>query len=255
MLCDARRVIFPVPVILNRFTAVLLVFSFGILLLAPSIRLGHQYHDHQFAIESGSTLHYCKVLHVIGKGFQFSTAELGVSNLTSLEHTGDLNLMTLIKELYSLVHLSRKIVFRNSRTDLYTLYVKLFAFLVLAQLAFEVLVLPVVDDLADGGSGGVGNHNEVEPIVFGHRQRLPTLHDSKLLALWADHSDVSILQHATVDFWAWLLSWGSSKSCYVLSPVELLGFSPTLEYILACSHPQSRRNFPRATLKWEYQPY
>jgi len=31
LLCDFRRVIFPVPVILNRFAAVLFVFSFGIL--------------------------------------------------------------------------------------------------------------------------------------------------------------------------------------------------------------------------------
>ncbi len=55
LLNDFRRVILPVPVILNRLTAVLFVLIFGIFLLTNP-RLRKEHHDHHAPVQSWYSL-------------------------------------------------------------------------------------------------------------------------------------------------------------------------------------------------------
>src|SRR5579862_4173897 len=65
LLCDRRRVIFPVPVTLNRFAAVLFVFNFGILLFTYYLWFRREHHDHQPAFHRRRSLHHGEVFHFL----------------------------------------------------------------------------------------------------------------------------------------------------------------------------------------------
>ena len=121
-------------------------------------------------------------------------------------------------------------MFSNSRTDLYTLYLLLFALLIFPLLAFQVFVLSVVDNLAYGWLGSRRNKHEVEPLVSSHLESLAALHDSKLLTFRANDSNVAILQNSLIDLRTGLGARRPSKSCYVVSP-RMFAFVDSLVYL------------------------
>jgi len=65
----------------------------------------------------------------------------------------------------------------DSRTDLYTLNFLLLALLIFAELPFEVLMLPIVDNLDHRRLSGWRNHHQVEPFISRLIKGLATLHD------------------------------------------------------------------------------
>lgn len=147
------RVIFPVPVILNRLTVVLFVRIFGIFLLREAwLRVHH--HNHQATVQSRYPLDHAKFTNLLRKHVELSPTEFGVGDFAGLEHAGHFDLMPLFKKLNSFLDVKGEIVFCDARTDLYTFNFLLLALLILSLLAFEVLVLPEVDDSADRRLGG-----------------------------------------------------------------------------------------------------
>jgi hypothetical protein len=212
----ARRVIFPVPVILNRFTAVLFVLIFGIFLLGSWLRDEH--HDHHSAIKGRRTFDRCKVHDRLRKLVQLLSAQFGVRDLASLEDARDFDLVALFQEASSLSHTRQQVMLGDTRTDLYTLNFLLLALLVLTQLPFEVFVLTVVDNLAHGGLGGRRDHHQIEPLLSGGTQGLTALHDAQLSTIGIDDSNISEAQNALVYGRARIWAGVSSKSCYLLSP-------------------------------------
>lgn len=191
LLCVLRRVIFPVPVILNRFAAVLLVLIFGIALLLRRGRLWNQDHDHHASIQRRDPLNGPEIRHRFRELFQLLPAQLGVRDLARLEHAGDLDLVALAEELPRLDDAGLQVVLRNSRTDLYTLNFLLLALLVLALLPFQVLMLAIVDDLAHRRLGRRRNHDEVKPLLAGDAQSLPALENAQLGAIGVDDAYVA----------------------------------------------------------------
>ena len=243
LLCDFRRVIFPVPVTLNRLTAVLFVFSltfFAIFLLQS--RLWRKHHDHQAPIQCRSSFHGRHIDTFLGKHVEFFASQFGVRDFSRFKHTGDFHLMSFFQKSLALLNLEREVVLSDSRTDLYTLYFRLFALFILALLAFQILVLAVIDDSGNGWNGGSGDEDEVEPFIFRDLQRLSALHDSQLFAFGADHSDVAELQDPLVNIGARFRARRAPKSCYVQSPRMSSMFCSTLKYSL---HLETRQGIRR----------
>jgi hypothetical protein len=172
-----RLVIFPLPVILNRFDADLFVRIFGIFFLAH-VWLWIEHHDHQASVQSRNAF-YCPVIDaLLCEQVQFLAPKLRVRDFTSLEHAGHFDLVPLFHELLGFLDLKRKIVFSDPRTDLYTLYLGLLALLILPLLALQVFILAIIDDLGNRRIGRRGDENEVEAFVFGNLQRLAALKDA-----------------------------------------------------------------------------
>lgn len=215
LLCVRRRVIFPDPVILNLFAAVLLVFSFGTFLsLWLCSRFRHEDHRHQLAIQSGRPLDGADVFKFLGDSIELSSTDLGVRDLASAELADESDLVAVFQEPPSLLHVERDVVLSNSRTDLYTLYVLRFALPFFLALALFVLEVAVIDDLADRGLRMGGDQNQVEALFAGHIQSLSGLHDAQLRPIGADHSNVAEAQNALVGQGAGVPRRFSSKAGY-----------------------------------------
>lgn len=183
MLYDFRRVIFPDPVTLNRFAAVLLVFSFGIFLLSSRLRLRKEHHDHQASVQRWRSFDAGDVRKGLGHQHQFSSAELTVRDLAGAELARDLDLVAVFQELPSLFRLEAEIMLRDARAYLYTLYVLLFFLPLALTLLHVVLEFAVIDDPTNRGNGRGGYHHQVEAFLFGDVEGLPRLKYSELLAV------------------------------------------------------------------------
>jgi len=109
LLNDFRRVIFPVPVILNRLTAVLFVLIFGIFLLA-GVRLRHEHHYHEAPIQGWRPLNGSVLDDMLREGVELFLAQLRVRDLTSLEHARHFDLMPFAKEFDRLADVGLQIV-------------------------------------------------------------------------------------------------------------------------------------------------
>ena len=218
LLCDFRRVIFPVPVILNRLAAVLFVFSFGILLLSYGVWAWDQNHDHQLAVQSGRSLDSRVIRDCSGHALQLLSADFGVRDFTRSKLASDFDLVPLSEELNRVLQEKRYIMLRDARTDLYTLYLGLFFLGLPRLLARQVLVLAVIQDLTDGWLGTGRDHHEVKALLLRMGQSLPALQNAKLFAVGVDHAHVAKSQNAFVHWGARIWAGVSPKSSYVLSP-------------------------------------
>ena len=99
LLYDFRRVIFPDPVTLNRFEAVLFVFSFdffGMLFLRSRLRPRHEHHDHQAAVQSWSPLDRRDVGQKFGHMIELFSPEIRVRDLAGPELAGHLDLVAVL---------------------------------------------------------------------------------------------------------------------------------------------------------------
>ena len=202
MLCDFRRVIFPDPVTLNRFAAVLFVFSFelfDILFLRHRMRPRHEHHDHQAAIQRWSPLDRRDVGQKFGHMIELISPEYRVRDLPGPELAGHLDLIPFFQELPSLSSLEAEIMLRDARAYLYTLYVLLLFLPFPLPLLHFVLVLAVIDDPDDRRLSGGRDHHQVEALFFGDRKSLAGLENAELLAVGADDAYVSKSEAALVD--------------------------------------------------------
>lgn len=217
MLCDFRRTILPVPVILNRLAAVLLVLIFGIL-LGSSVRFGHEHHDHELSVQRRNSFDHGHLARLCRKEVQLLPAQLGVRDLSRLEYTAYFDLVTLAQEANRVLDQKGKVVFCDPRTDLYTLNLLTLAFLIAVLLLGQVFELAVVDDLADRRLGGRRYHYKVKSPFPCQVEGLPTLKYPKLVAVVANDPYVSNAQNAFVNKGARIWPGVSSKACYVVSP-------------------------------------
>jgi hypothetical protein len=144
-----------------------------------------------------------------------------VSDLTSFKHARDFHLPALFQELDGFADVSLNIVFSDTRTNLYTLYILLLALLIAALLPFQILMLTVVNNSADWGLGGWADHHKIQTFILRHRKSHPALQNSKLRTVGSDHADVPVLQNASINFWPRFGAWWSSKACYVWLPLLL----------------------------------
>src|SRR5689334_15540868 len=100
-----------------------------------------------------------------------------MGHLASLEHAGHFDLVPFFQESDRVPDQEAKIVLCDARTDLYTLNFLLLALLILSELALQILVLAVVDDLDHWRLGGWRDHHQIEPFISRDVQGLATLHD------------------------------------------------------------------------------
>jgi len=177
LLNDFRRVIFPVPVILNRLTAVLFVLIFGIFLLC-GVRFWGEHHYHKAPIQGWRPLHRSKFDNRFREQVKLLLAQFRVRDLARFEHARHLDFAAFFQESDCLGNVGLQIVLGNTRTDLYTLNFLLFALFIFALLALQVLVLSVVDDSTDRGLGCGTDHDEIKALFFGEGESLTALHDS-----------------------------------------------------------------------------
>lgn len=217
MLWDLRRVIFPEPVILNRFAAVLFVFSFGIF-LGSRIGLGIQHHDHLPSVQRGRAFHDGDVGYLATEVIQFFAAKLRVRNLASLEHADHADLVALFQELDGVPNEVLEVVLRNSRANLYTLNFLLFFLRLLILLLRQVLIAPKINDLADRRLGGGGDHDKVESLFSGDVESLAALQNSELRSVGSNDPHISKSEHTLVDGGPWIRARVSSISSYLWSP-------------------------------------
>ena len=219
-----RRVIFPVPVILNRFAAVLFVLIFGIFLLLSSGRwLSEQNHGHHSSFHLRSAFDDRDICHKFSEPVQLLPPEFRVSDLTGPEHTRHFNFVALSNELPCFSDTSLDVVFRNTRTNLYTLYFLLGLLFVISQFRFQVFMLAVVDDSTYRWVSIWGNHHKVKALFSGQCERGSTLHDAKLLVISINHTNFAEPEHTLVDGRTRIGSIVSSKSLDVRNLVPIVG--------------------------------
>jgi len=254
LLCDFRRVIFPVPVILNRFAAVLLVLIFG-MLLSADIGLRQQDHDHELSVQDRYPLRRREIFDLVQELVELLPSEFRVGDFASLKLAGDLNLVPFLEEPNGIPDKKRHVVIRDSRADLYTFKLLLFALLILAELALKVLKLSVVDDLANGRLGSGGNNHEVQPFVPCDLERLPALHDSKLVTFGSDDADVSVFEHPLVYLRARFGTGRSMKSRYVGSPLGSPGWRLALSISRLILTVNPDESFASPAMLGTYAPY
>lgn len=114
-----RRVIFPVPVILNLFAADLFVLIFGIFFLHS--RLWHQHHDHLAPVQIGRSFDLSDLANQFGKMLKAGFAVLGVSEFALPKHAGHFDFVAVLEKLDCVSRQVTHIVFCDTRTYLYTL--------------------------------------------------------------------------------------------------------------------------------------
>ena len=223
MLCDFRRVIFPDPVTLNRFEAVLFVFSFDffdIFLLRSRMRPRHEHHDHQAAIQRWCPLDRRDVGQEFGHMIELISPEHRVRDLPGPELAGHLDLIPFFQELPSFSSLEAEIMLRDPRAYLYTLYVLLFFLPFPLPLLHFVLVLAMIDDPADRRLGGRRDHHQVEALLLGNVQGLAGLEYAKLGSVGANDAYVAESKTALVNQWTRFGARVSPKSSYLSSPSD-----------------------------------
>lgn len=221
MLCELRRRIFPDPVTLNRFAAVLFVFSFDffdILLLRSRMRPRHEHHDHQAAIQSRSPLDRRDVGQQLGHVVEFLSPELRVRDLAGPELAGHLDLIPIFQELPSLSSLEAEIMLRDARAYLYTLNFLLFFLPFPLPLLHLVLVFAMIDDPANRRLSGGRDHHQVEALFLSDIQGLAGLENAELPSVGAYNAYVAESETALVDQWTRFGAWVSPKSSYLSSP-------------------------------------
>lgn len=199
MLCDFRRVILPDPVTLNRFAAVLFVFSFAIFLFSGRLRLRDEHHDHQAPVHGRRALDGGDVGKLFGHRFELLPTQFRVRDFSRPELAGHLDLVAVFQELASFLRLEAEIMRRNSRTDLYTLYVLLFFLRLPLPVLHFVLIFAVIDDPANRRLSGGRNHHQVKTFLLGDVESLTGLQDSKLLSVGIDHPYITKAQAALID--------------------------------------------------------
>lgn len=165
-----RLVILPVPVILNRFAAVLFVLIFGMAFLGTWFR--EQDHYHLLPFENRWPFDDCRFAECFCESIHLVQADLGVGNFPGSKLACHAYLVPFSEELPRIFEQGLHVIFRNTRTHLYTLYILSFALSFLLALLGLVFMLAVVNDFGDWWVRSCGDHDEVEPLLFGHGKRL-----------------------------------------------------------------------------------
>ncbi len=146
-------------------------------------------------------------------------SKLRVRDFTRLKHASNLDLIALVQEVPGAVDIGLQVVIRNTRTNLYTLYLLLRFLFVLAELAFEVFVPTEVNDFAHRRVGIGGDHYQVQALFAGERQSRTALNYAKLGAISIDDSNLAKTKDAFVYGGARIGAFVvSSKSCYLCVP-------------------------------------
>lgn len=130
---------------------------------------------------------------------QLALPDLRMRHLASLELASDLDLVPFLEEPPRVLQQMRNIMFRDSRADLYTLYVLRFALVLLLPPVLLVFELAVIDDPANGRVRRCGNENEVEGLFLGHRKGFAGIDDSDLAAVGCDQAHLAESEHPLVD--------------------------------------------------------
>ncbi len=147
------------------------------------------------------TLHGRQMLDRCGDLREFLPTKLRVRNFSRLELTGDTHLVSVLQESDGVPGHVRKVVIRDSRADLYTLYVLLLALMLTLAPLQLVLIAAVVDDPANRGIGGLGYKDEVQAMVFCHGESFSRGGNSDLLALRVNQPDFAESKETLVDHW------------------------------------------------------
>jgi len=121
LLFDFRRVIFPDPVTLNLFAAVLFVLIFGILLLSHHTRPRLKNHDHQLAVQTRRSFHGADIVQFLGERVHFAKTDFRVGDFSGSELTCHFDLVSLFDELSRVAREGGQVIFSRARTHLYTL--------------------------------------------------------------------------------------------------------------------------------------
>lgn len=145
------------------------------------------------------SLDHCEIRHHICHRLQLPLPDFGVGHLASLELARDLDLVPFLEKTTRVLQEMRNIVFRDSRTDLYTLNFLLFALVFLLFSVLVVLEFAVIDDPADRRIGSGGDQNQVETLLLGHAERLPGTHDANLFAVGRDEANFAEPQDSLID--------------------------------------------------------
>jgi len=99
-----------------------------------------------------------------------------VRDLTRLKHASDLDFVSLGQKVPGAVDVGLQVVIRNTRTNLYTLYFLLRFLFVFSELGFQVFVLAMINDLANGWLSVRRDHHQVKALFAGERERSTALH-------------------------------------------------------------------------------
>src|SRR5215470_9475751 len=190
------RTSLPDAVRFRRLRAPRLVFIFGMSSSSswPSVlSLGAQ-HDMQHApFHAGVVFGDRDILHRLHHLLQHLPAELGVRHLAPFEADGDLGLVALLEEPAHVLQLEVEVVLLGFGAHFH--FLDLDRRLLLARLLeaarLRVLVLAEVHDAAHGRLRFRGDLDEIELLIARRLQRLLGRHDSELLALRADHTDLA----------------------------------------------------------------
>lgn len=218
LLLDFRRVIFPDPVILNRFAAVLLVLIFGIFLSLAGSRLGAQDHRHEPSVEARGLVNLRNSRQNLRERDHLPLPNFGMRDLACTELAGYLNLVAFRKKLLRLSQEGVQVAPGRAGAHFDALHVLLDLLIFLRLLLGLVLVLAEIDDFADRRLGTRRHHHQVKSRFSRQVQRLTTLKDANLAAVRTDDANVTETKDTLVDRGPLITLRGSAEPVYVRAP-------------------------------------
>lgn len=197
LLLDLRRMIFPVPEILNLFTAVLWVFSFDIFVFTCGNRINDD--DHFSSAQNGFLVWFAQISYRVYDGLDLSLSNFGVRKFALSEPTDHTHLVPVSKKRPGFSHDDLDVVLTNIGTQLYPFYVLAFGLLVFLELGLLVFVLSVIDNLDDRRVCTLCDQDKVESCIASLIDGFAARHDPQLPSVWADHTDIFEAQQALIN--------------------------------------------------------
>src|SRR5262245_2394750 len=185
-----RRFTLPFAVILKRFAAARLVFSFGI---ASSFLLRDQHHRHAAAFHARLLLDGRDVAELVRDAVEHRLPELGMRDRAATEEDRDLHPVSVAEEVADVADLEVDVVGTRLGTDLHFLQDRRRGLLprLLRLLLLRVPKLPVVHDPADRRVRGGCHLDEIEVALLRDAHRVLRRHDAELRAVGVDDADLA----------------------------------------------------------------
>ena len=146
-------------------------------------------HGDGTAVEARRLVHLGHRLEVLDDPVEHDEAEVLVGVFTTAELQDEAALVVGLEESFGAAQLDVVVVLAGADAEFHFLHPGGALRLLLLQLRLLVLVLPVVDDLADRRVHLAGDLDEVESERLGFGERLAGTHDAELLAVGEDDTD------------------------------------------------------------------
>ena len=152
---------------------------------------GSQDHDHRAPFHFGGGFDKTILRDIFDHFFKEFETLLFVGDLTAAKFDGDFGFVAFVKKTLDVPDLEVDVVFIRFRAelnffdlDLCRVFLGFFRFLLLL-----VLVLPVVHQLADGGTSSSSDFDQINASFFGHTEGLLDQDDPDLRSVLVDQAD------------------------------------------------------------------